>query len=128
MSITIDVSPGELVDKITILEIKLERIDDPAKLANIRYEQAILLEILGRNIAPSAEIDVLRGELKILNETIWRVEEELREFERRKNFGAEFIEAARTVYFTNDRRADAKRRINELLGSRILEEKSHKAY
>jgi len=127
-TITTEISPGELFDKITILELKNERITDPAKLANVR----IMLEDLERtrdaNLPASAELAGLVAELYLVNGRIWDVEDALRHAERRGDFGAEFVEMARSVYRENDRRAALKRQIDEMLGSRLLEEKSYTAY
>lgn len=127
-SINVEISPGELIDKITILEIKLDRINDPAKLENIRRE----LEVLGLArkdaVAPSSKLDGLTADLKEINGKLWEIEDDIRERERNRDFGPAFVELARAVYFKNDIRADLKRRINELLGSKLIEEKSYAAY
>lgn len=126
--ISAPISFGELIDKITILEIKAERMSDPAKLANVRAE----LEILRATWrgAPESRIDVAAGwaALKGVNERLWVIEDEIREQERRQDFGAEFIRLARAVYFENDERARLKRSLNEQLGSRLVEEKSYRDY
>ncbi len=127
-TISIEISPGELIDKITILEIKLERISDPAKLKNIGLELNILNQARGEAMPPSAELDGLTAGLKEVNGELWKIEDDIRERERNRDFGAAFIKLARAVYFSNDRRAGLKRRINELLGSRLIEEKSYAAY
>lgn len=126
--VSIDVAPAELLDKITILEIKNKRITDPAKLRNIREELAMLAGVRDRAIAASAELDRLVLDLKAVNLAIWRVEDELRLRERRRDFGRPFIDLARSVYRDNDRRAAIKREINDLLGSAIIEEKGYTAY
>ena len=118
-------APGELIDKITILEIKAERIQDPGKLANVRHELRLLTAARDRSVPPSAELDALTAELRRVNLALWDVEDALRDCERDEQFGAEFIRLARSVYKHNDRRAAYKRKINELLGSAILEEKSY---
>ncbi|HEY7308161.1 MAG TPA: DUF6165 family protein [Gemmataceae bacterium] len=123
----VEIAPGELIDKITILEIKCQRIRDAAKLVNIRAELAVLVSVQDRCVQPSAELTALIEELRIVNETLWNVEDELRLCECGQDFGPRFIELARSVYRHNDRRAALKRQINELLGSRILEEKSYAA-
>jgi hypothetical protein len=128
MNIQVEVSPGELFDKITILEIKIERISDAGKLSNLKKEYAILSKVCQDKIQPSEELDMLVSELKSLNENLWTVEDDIRDCERRKDFGDEFIELARTIYRTNDRRATTKRKINELLNSDIFEEKSYQEY
>lgn len=127
-AITVEVAPGELIDKITILEIKLERITDDAKLKNVRIEWETLTEARDRVVTPSAELDGFTADLKSINEELWVIEDDIRDCERSKDFGETFVKLARSVYFTNDRRADVKRKINELLGSRIVEEKSYAAY
>jgi tetratricopeptide (TPR) repeat protein len=127
-SIPIEVAPGELLDRITILEIKRERLTDPAKLANVGRELDLLAETRDRTMPCAAELEPLVTELKTVNEAIWEVEDELRECERRQEFGARFVELARAVYHNNDRRAAIKRRINDWLGSAIVEEKGYLAY
>lgn len=128
MNILIEVSPGELVDKLTILEIKLKNITDPAKLSNIRREYDLLETVSRANIAETAELAALTADLKRTNEQIWNLEDDIREHERAENFGASFVALARSVYRTNDRRAALKRQINDLLGSAIVEEKSYAKY
>jgi hypothetical protein len=124
----VEIAPGELIDKITILEIKLEMIDDEVKRANIRHEYAILKDVLAREIAETEELARLTADLKAVNAELWRIEDDIRDQERAKTFGEAFVALARSVYRTNDRRAALKRRINELLSSRIIEEKSYAAY
>lgn len=126
--ILVEVAPGELIDKITILEIKAERVTDAAKLANVRVELRTLEEARDANVPPSAEIDRLAAEIKAVNAALWDIEDEIRDCERAGDFGPRFIELARAVYKTNDRRADLKRAVNLHLGSRIVEEKSYAAY
>jgi hypothetical protein len=126
--IRIEVSPGELLDKISILEIKSERIADAEKLKNIRHELGLYGDIRESRIPGGAAMDVLIRDLKAVNETLWEVEDEIRDCEARRDFGARFIELARTVYRTNDRRAAIKREINVLCGSSIVEEKSYTEY
>ena len=127
-TITVEVAPGELIDKIVILQIKLERMTDPAKLKNVKIEFDTLTAARDAAIPPSPELDALTAELKEVNERLWVIEDDIRDCERAKDFGPKFVELARAVYFTNDRRAEAKRKINDLLGSRIVEEKSYAAY
>lgn len=124
-SVTIETSPGELIDKITILEIKAQRIGNADQLRNVRIELDLLRGAQKRAVRPSDELASLRAELRSINEALWDIEDEIRACERNRNFGPRFIELARSVYQTNDRRAAVKRRINELLGSRIVEEKSY---
>lgn len=128
MSVTIEVSYGELIDKITILEIKAARIVDPAKLRNVQLELALLTAQWIAHVQPTATVVQLIDELRSVNDLLWEVEDKLREKERRKLFDAEFIELARDVYRTNDRRAELKRALNEQLGSRLVEEKAYKPY
>ncbi|HVR61908.1 MAG TPA: DUF6165 family protein [Polyangia bacterium] len=128
MNITVEIGPGELVDKITILEIKSAHIAARDKLANIRHELAVLRAARDRALAPSPELDALTRQLKTINETLWRVEDEIRDCERAADFGPMFVSLARSVYRTNDQRAAVKRRINELFDSAIVEEKSYAKY
>jgi hypothetical protein len=128
MKLVAEISAGELFDKIAILEIKFEKIADAAKLANIRYEYAALVEAFEREITPSEELSRLRAELKAVNAELWRIEDEIRAQEKAGTFGGEFVTLARSVYRTNDRRASIKRAINDLLQSRIVEEKSYINY
>ncbi len=124
----VEVAPGELIDKITILEIKLGRITDEAKLKNVRIEWETLTRARDEAVSRSPEMDALTADLKSINEELWVIEDDIRDCERNKDFGDTFVKLARAVYVTNDRRADVKRKINELLGSRIVEEKSYAAY
>ncbi|MCC7168394.1 MAG: hypothetical protein IT565_12580 [Rhodospirillales bacterium] len=126
--ISVEVAPGELIDKIAILEIKMKRIADPAKRANVTTELEVLAATRDRAIPPSAELDRLAAELVRVNEALWVIEDDIRDCERAKDFGPRFIELARAVYITNDERARLKRQINDLLGSRIIEEKSYAPY
>ncbi len=126
--IRIEVSPGELLDKISILEIKSERIADAEKLKNIRHELGLYGDIRESRIPGGAAMDALIRDLKAVNEILWEVEDEIRDCEARRDFGARFVELARTVYRTNDRRAAIKREINVLCGSSIVEEKSYTEY
>ena len=128
MNIRIPASAGELVDKIAILEIKSERIEDAAKLRNVRRELALLSAVRERELPHHPEIRDLAAELKRINETLWEIEDEIRECERRADFGPRFIALARAVYRTNDARAAAKRRIDAAVGSQIVEEKSYATY
>jgi len=128
MAIHIETSAGELVDKLTILEIKLERLSDPGKLENVRVEWEALDEVRTSGLDASDELSGLTAALKSVNEKLWVIEDDIRECERSKDFGERFVELARSVYITNDERARLKREINDLLGSRIVEEKSYAAY
>lgn len=126
--ILVPISPGELIDKITILQIKSERMTDAAKVANVRVELGIL-ESTWRQSAPTgSNIDAEWAELKRINEQLWVIEDDIRDKELAKAFDQQFIELARAVYVTNDDRAAVKRQINTKLGSRIVEEKSYKQY
>ncbi len=127
-TVTVEISPGELIDKITILEIKLERIKDPGKVKNIRAEHDTLTGARDEAVPPSGELDRLTSDLKAVNVKLWRIEDDIRDCERSKDFGRTFVDLARAVYFSNDERSSVKRRINELLGSRLIEEKSYAAY
>jgi tetratricopeptide (TPR) repeat protein len=126
--ITVEVAPGELIDKITILEIKSEQITDAAKRRHVGTELAVLVEARDRAMPDSEELAILAAELKAVNETLWGIEDEIRLCERDQDFGPRFISLARSVYHTNDRRAALKRQVNELLGSRLIEEKSYATY
>ena len=126
--IMIEIAPGELLDKISILEIKLQRMTDPAKLANVRTELALLEQARDRNLPSSPRLASLAQRLREVNETLWDVEDGLRDEERHERFGTRFIELARAVYWNNDERAGLKREINVLLGSSIVEEKSYSDY
>ncbi len=121
------VSPGELLDKITILEIKSERIADAEKLKNVRYELQLLTDLWQRSI-PDVDLSAERAELKSVNEALWVIEDDIRDEEAAKNFGEKFVELARSVYFTNDKRAAVKKQVNLKLGSAIVEEKSYADY
>jgi len=128
MKISIPVGAGELIDKITILTIKSERIADQEKLANIRHELALLLEVRDHSLGAFAELPQLQQALQTINETLWEIEDDIRDCERANDFGAKFIKLARAVYVTNDRRAKAKRAVDEHVGSPIVEEKSYADY
>ena len=126
--IRIEIAPGELIDKITILEIKAERIADAAQRGNVLVELATLTDVRAAAIPPDGEIDRLAAELKTVNEALWEIEDDIRECDRDGDFGPRFVELARAVYRTNDRRAALKQAINLRLGSRLVEEKSYKPY
>jgi len=126
--ISAPVSFGELIDKITILEIKSERMTDAAKLSNVRDELELLSALWQRDPASGADISAERAELKRINEALWEIEDEIRLKERDRAFDARFIELARAVYHINDKRAAVKRAINLKLGSRLVEEKSYQDY
>ncbi len=126
--ISTPVSFGELIDKITILEIKSEQIRDAAKLANVRAELDMLNATWAQNLASRTDILAERAELKRINQSLWDIEDEIRLKEKAQDFDTRFIELARAVYFTNDKRAAVKRAINLKLGSQLVEEKSYQDY
>ena len=127
-TVKVDVAPGDLIDKITILLIKSERMDDPDKIANVQLELDILKAIHTSSIPESPALDDLTAKLKRVNEALWEIEDDIRDCEAERDFGDTFVQLARSVYRTNDERARLKRDINVLLGSQILEEKSYKPY
>ena len=122
------VSFGELLDKIAILQIKSERMTDPAKLANVRHELSALESTWMAHPAARADIARLRLELKAVNERLWVIEDDIRIKEKAQAFDAEFVRLARSVYFENDERARVKKAINLALGSAYVEEKSYQDY
>ena len=122
------VSFGELIDKITILEIKSRRITDDAKLANVRNELDLLNATWANDVASHTDIADERGRLLAVNELLWDIEDKIRLKERAQEFDQAFIELARAVYFRNDERAAFKREINLKLGSKLIEEKSYQDY
>jgi len=125
---TIEVSWGELIDKITILEIKEQRLTSPAAVANVRNELVALTRVLAGLVSPPAGLDALKRDLKAINEALWDIENRTRAKEAAKVFDQEFIELTRSVYLNNDKRAGIKRRINELLNSGLVEEKQYTSY
>jgi hypothetical protein len=125
MPLLVPISVGELLDKISILEIKAAAIGDPAKQANVLRELAALEAVRRREVTAPPESAVLYAELKSVNRALWQIEDEIRDCERGGQFDERFIELSRGVYRNNDRRAVLKRRINELTGSEIVEEKSY---
>jgi len=126
--IQVPVSFGELLDKIAILEIKTERMTDPAKLANVRRELAALDDTWAAHPAARVDVSDLRARLKQINEALWDIEDDIRAKERAREFDDEFIRLARAVYVTNDERARVKKDINLKLGSAYVEEKSYADY
>lgn len=126
--ISVPVAFGELIDKITILEIKSERIRDSAKLVNVRLELDLLNETWYADAASRVDIAPERAALRAVNEALWDIEDEIRLKERAKAFDDAFIELARAVYVRNDERAAIKRAINLKLGSTLVEEKSYQDY
>jgi hypothetical protein len=125
---TIEVSWGELIDRITILEIKERRLTSPDAVANVRKELAALMRVLGTLAPVPAGLEALKRELKALNGALWDIENRTRAKEAAKLFDAEFIELTRSVYLNNDKRAGIKRQINELLNSGLVEEKQYTSY
>lgn len=123
--ILVEVGAGELIDKITILRIKSERMSDQAKIANVRIELETLEAARAKGVARSDEIARLESALKSVNEALWDIEDDIRECEAKGDFGDEFVRLARAVYQTNDKRAALKKEINLAAGSRIVEEKSY---
>ena len=126
--IQIPISPGELLDKITILQIKSERITDAAKVANVQTELGMLEKVWSEAVEDDEQIRALKRELKSINEALWEIEDDIRDEERNRRFGDRFIELARAVYVTNDERANAKKKVNLHLNSSIVEEKSYQDY
>ena len=124
----VPISPGELIDKITILEIKSQRMRDAVKLANVRTELALLMDTWQASPWSAADIAAEWAGLRAVNEKLWAVEDEIRDKERDARFDQGFIELARAVYVTNDERAAIKKRINTRLGSTLVEEKSYADY
>jgi len=126
--INVPISPGELVDKITILEIKKEFIEDINKLKNINHEYDLLMQIYSNDVSKTDGVDNLKSKLKNINLSLWKIEDDIRDCERDKIFKERFVQLARDVYFTNDKRSKVKLEINLLLNSTLLEEKSYKDY
>ena len=126
--ILVPVSPGELLDKITILRIKVARVHDAAKLANIKLELALLEQTWKECCGGALDVALEERALHDVNERLWDIEDRIRDKEARQTFDRDFIELARAVYVCNDERAAIKRRINLQLGSRLIEEKSYKQY
>jgi hypothetical protein len=121
----IEVSNGEIVDKLTIIEIKTERIKDQAKLKNLHKEYEILNDAVALIIDKKNSLYI---DLYNINNQLWDIEDHIRDLERNKDFGDDFIQTARSVYVINDKRSDVKRSINELTGSNLTEEKSYEKY
>jgi len=126
--IKVPISPGELLDKLTILRIKSERMGDPAKVRNVLSELRALEETWQQSAYAKIDIEADVAALLRVNERLWVIEDDIRDKERAQAFDAEFIRLARAVYFENDERAAIKRRINTALGSSIVEEKSYRQY
>ncbi len=121
-------SVGELIDKITILEIKADKIKDPSKLKNINHELQLLTATWQDTGLVSEITNELKQALKAVNLKLWKIEDDIRIFEKNKNFGDEFVQLARSVYYQNDDRAAIKKQINEATGSELTEEKSYESY
>jgi hypothetical protein len=126
--ILVPISPGELLDKITILRIKSARMRDATKLANVRLELELLEKTWRDSGCATPEVAADEQALQAVNERLWDIEDRIREQEQSRTFGAAFIELARSVYIENDERAAIKKRVNLKLGSRIVEEKSYQPY
>ena len=126
--ILVPISPGELLDKITILRIKAARMSDATKVANVKLELSLLEKTWRDSVAGAPDVSADERALHAVNERLWVIEDDIRDKERAQAFDAKFIELARAVYIENDERAAIKKRINLKLGSRIVEEKSYKPY
>jgi uncharacterized protein YukE len=126
--IEVPVSPGEVLDKITILEIKSERISDAGKLANVKRELELLQAAWRSSVKEDETVQRIHDNLKTINEALWEIEDDIRDKERAREFDEVFIKLARSVYVTNDQRANAKKELNIYLGSEIVEEKSYQDY
>ena len=126
--ILVPISPGELLDKITILRIKSARMSDAAKLVNVRHELRLLEQLWRTALPAGVDLASEEGALEAVNGKLWDVEDLLRDQAAEKRFDANFIELARAVYVTNDERAAIKKRINVKLGSALVEEKSYRPY
>lgn len=127
----IEVSNGEIVDKYTILEIKLSEITDPKKLTNIQNEYDVLTPVVNSIYDASKDAEHLKklhNDLLEVNKKLWKIEDDIRECERANDFGQTFIDLARAVYYTNDDRSDVKKEINVFTGSDLVEEKSYEDY
>ena len=128
MAINIPVSWGELIDKITILEIKMNRIQNVDKLDNISKELQALSLIFNQDCSEPNLVGQLKAELRTVNENLWEIEDDIRKCEKEKNFSQRFIDLARAVYKNNDQRSVLKREINTVLKSELIEEKSYEDY
>ncbi len=122
------VSFGEILDKITILEIKQQHITDAEKLKNVRHELNLLTDTWNKKVTQTSEISRLKEQLKQVNQSLWNIEDNIRIKESKKEFDDEFIQIARSVYYENDKRAEVKKQVNLLLGSELVEEKSYQNY
>ena len=124
-SIMTEIGSGELIDKITILEIKSDRIADAEKLKNVRHELSVLSTTRDAHLSNIDGLSVLTTRLRAINEALWQIEDDIRACEAQNDFGQKFIDLARAVYNTNDKRAAVKKEINLLTGATIIEEKSY---
>ena len=127
----IEVSNGEIIDKYTILEIKLTGIKDPVKQANVKHEYEVLTPVVESIYAATESktaLKTLQNNLLNVNKKLWKIEDDIRECERANDFGQTFVDLARAVYYTNDDRSDVKKEINQLTGSDLVEEKSYEDY
>jgi hypothetical protein len=121
----LEVSNGEIADKLTIIEIKLDKISDPLKLTNLKNEYEVVNQAMSTILEKSHP---LYRQLYEINTRLWVIEDHIRDLERAKDFGDDFVQTARSVYFINDERSDVKRKINEITGSKLFEEKSYEEY
>ena len=130
MLIQTPVSLGEVIDKITILEIKQDNISDADKLKNITTELVQLQQVIEQSLTEQqlVQLQEPKQRLREINQSLWNIEDDIRDCERQQSFGETFIELARSVYFTNDKRAAVKKEINLAFGSELIEEKSYQAY
>ena len=127
-AIMTEIGSGELIDKITILEIKSVRISDLEKLKNVRHELSVLSATCDAHLSEIEGLSDLAAQLKTINEALWEIEDDIRACEARRDFGQKFIDLARAVYITNDKRAAVKKEINLLTGANIIEEKSYEDF
>ena len=125
---TVQVSWGELIDKITILEIKEERLKSKEAAANVHRELAVLVKVVNNILSQRPDLACLKEQLRSVNATLWDIEDRIRAKEAAKSFDQQFIELARAVYINNDKRGDLKRQINALLNSELVEEKQYTPY
>ena len=127
-TIRVEIAPGELIDKITILEIKSERMTHTEKLKNVRIELDCLIQARDTAVTPNPQLDSITKQLKEVNQALWDIEDNIRRCEQQRDFGDTFVQLARSVYQSNDQRAALKKQINSLLGSHLVEEKEYVQY
>lgn len=127
-NIQIPISPGELLDKLSILQIKSENITDKAKLANVNIERAALQSAADKHIPNTPILQNMTAALLAVNKQLWAIEDDIRDCERKADFGDDFISLARAVYTKNDKRAEIKKQINRTMGSTLTEEKSYRGF